>query len=215
MRMHAIASILALSLSLALGSTAVAAPTASSSVEITANVQFNSILGGSAYGVATLSGDLSGDELGALRGTVNLPLHDEKITVEPTASSSCRRSSCRSSGSAWSANRSSATGRREPPPMSASSRKDPSTSASETSAATARSVWRRTRPASARARRRGHSSGASRWAKPRSPVESRALRTRERSTSTARPRSSTEPCGVMIAPGSPPGAICFVRAHLP
>lgn len=87
MRKFILAATLAVSFALSLGqSTALAAPGSSQTIDVSGNANFSSILGGQVYGPAALSGTISGSELGALRGSANFPLRDEKITVTPTTS---------------------------------------------------------------------------------------------------------------------------------
>lgn len=85
MRRSILALTLATMLSLASGTAAAAAGHADQTITINGNVQFNSILGGYTNGIASLSGDITQDEVGSLRGTVNFPFRDESITVSPTS----------------------------------------------------------------------------------------------------------------------------------
>jgi hypothetical protein len=85
MRRSLLASVLGLVLTLALTITAFAA---SASQTITVNfgyVSFSSILGGQISGNASVSGDISDAGLSGLRGTVNLPLRDSKLSIDPTS----------------------------------------------------------------------------------------------------------------------------------
>jgi len=79
-----LASVLGLVLTLALTTTALAAPTATQTVSIYFyNVSFSSILGGQISGNASVEGDLSDAGLSGLRGTVNLPLRDTRLSIDP------------------------------------------------------------------------------------------------------------------------------------
>jgi len=84
MRRSLLASVLGLVLTLALTTTALAAPTANQSVSIYFSyVSFSSILGGQISGNASVEGDLSDAGLSGLRGTVNLPLRDTRLSIDP------------------------------------------------------------------------------------------------------------------------------------
>lgn len=84
MRKSFLASVLGLVLTLALTTTAFAA-SADQTISVYFNyVSFNSILGGQISGNASASGDLSDAGLSGLRGTVNLPLRDSKLWIDPT-----------------------------------------------------------------------------------------------------------------------------------
>ena len=84
MRRSALASVLGLVLTLAFTSTALAAPSGQSISVNFSYVSFNSILGGQISGNATATGDLSDAGLSGLRGSVNLPLRDSKLSIDPT-----------------------------------------------------------------------------------------------------------------------------------
>jgi hypothetical protein len=80
-----LAATFALSFVFSLGqSTALAASAPSQTIDITGNAGFNSILGGSVNGPVILSGTIADGQLGGLRGSVNFPLRDEKLTVSPS-----------------------------------------------------------------------------------------------------------------------------------
>jgi hypothetical protein len=71
-------------LTLALTTTAFAAP-ATQAISINFSyASFNSILGGQISGSASVSGDVSDAGLSGLRGTVNLPLRDSKLWIDPS-----------------------------------------------------------------------------------------------------------------------------------
>jgi hypothetical protein len=85
MRRSALASVLGLLLTLALTTTALAAPATTQTVSVYFNnVSFNSILGGQISGNASVSGDLTDAGLSGLRGSVNLPLRDSRLSIDPT-----------------------------------------------------------------------------------------------------------------------------------
>ena len=85
MRKSFLASALGLVLTLALTTTALAAP-ATGTISINFSyVNFSSILGGQISGNASVTGDLSDAGLSGLRGTVNLPLRDSRLTIDPTS----------------------------------------------------------------------------------------------------------------------------------
>jgi hypothetical protein len=87
MRKLILAATFALSFVFSLGqSTALAASAPSQAIDITGNANFSSILGGSVNGSATLSGTIADGQLGALRGSANFPLRNEKLSVAPTTS---------------------------------------------------------------------------------------------------------------------------------
>jgi hypothetical protein len=87
MRRLILAATLAVSFAFSLGqSTALAASNASQTIDVNGYANFGSILGGNVSGPVALSGDISGGQLGALRGTANFPLRDEKLSVAPTTS---------------------------------------------------------------------------------------------------------------------------------
>jgi hypothetical protein len=67
-------------------STALAASATSQTIDVTGNASFSSILGGSVNGQVALSGAVSDGQLGALRGSANFPLRDEKLSVAATTS---------------------------------------------------------------------------------------------------------------------------------
>ena len=84
MRKSLLASALGLVLTLALTTTALAAP-ATQTISINFSyVSFSSILGGAISGNASVSGDVSDAGLSVLRGDVNLPLRDTKLWIDPT-----------------------------------------------------------------------------------------------------------------------------------
>jgi len=86
MRKSALATLLALVLTLAFATTAFAA-SAGQTISVNFNyVSFNSILGGQVSGNASVSGDISDTGLAGLRGTANLPLRDSKLWIDPTGS---------------------------------------------------------------------------------------------------------------------------------
>lgn len=86
MRKSVLATILGLVFTLALTTTALAAPAADQTVSINFSyVSFNSILGGQISGNASVTGDLSDAGLSGLRGTVNLPLRDSRLSIDPIA----------------------------------------------------------------------------------------------------------------------------------
>jgi len=85
MRRLILGATLALAFVFSLGqSTALAASAASQTIDVTGNANFSSILGGSINGPVALSGGISNGELGALRGSANFPLRDEKLSVAAT-----------------------------------------------------------------------------------------------------------------------------------
>jgi hypothetical protein len=85
MRRLVLAATIALSFVFSLGqSTALAASTASQTIDVNGNLSFSSILGGSISGPAALSGGISSSQLGILRGSANFPLRDEKLSVAPS-----------------------------------------------------------------------------------------------------------------------------------
>jgi hypothetical protein len=87
MRKLVIAATFALSFVFSLGqSTALAASTASQTIDANGYANFSSILGGNISGPVVLSGSISDGQLGILRGSANLPLRDEKISVAPSTS---------------------------------------------------------------------------------------------------------------------------------
>jgi hypothetical protein len=87
MRRLILAATLALAFVFSLGqSTGLAASGASQTIDVTGNANFSSILGGSINGPVALSGGISNGELGALRGSANFPLRDEKLSVAATTS---------------------------------------------------------------------------------------------------------------------------------
>ena len=87
MRKLILAATLALSVMFSFGeSTALAAPAASQTIDVTGYASFSSILGGSISGPVALSGSVSDGQLGAFRGSANFPLRDEKITIAATSS---------------------------------------------------------------------------------------------------------------------------------
>ena len=84
MRKSVLASLLGLVLTLAFTTSALAAPaTQTISINFT-YVNFSSILGGAISGSASVSGDVSDAGLGGLRGDVNLPLRDTRLSIDPT-----------------------------------------------------------------------------------------------------------------------------------
>lgn len=84
MRKSLLASLFGLVLTLALTTTAVAAP-ATQTISINFSyVSFSSILGGQISGNASVSGNVSDAGLSGLRGTANLPLRDSKLWIDPT-----------------------------------------------------------------------------------------------------------------------------------
>lgn len=84
MRKSALATVLGLVLTLALTTTAIAAPPTQSLSIYFSYVNFSSILGGQISGNASVSGNVSDAGLSGLRGTLNLPLDDAKLWIEPT-----------------------------------------------------------------------------------------------------------------------------------
>ncbi len=84
MRRSLLASVLGLVLTLALTTTALAASSNQTISVYFSYVSFSSILGGQISGNASVSGDLSDGVLSGLRGTVNLPLRDSKLSIDPT-----------------------------------------------------------------------------------------------------------------------------------
>jgi len=84
MRKSVLASVLGLVLTLALTTTALAAPATETLSINFSYVNFSSILGGQISGNASVSGELSDAGLSGLRGTVNLPLRDSKLWIDPT-----------------------------------------------------------------------------------------------------------------------------------
>ncbi|MEP6693312.1 MAG: hypothetical protein ABJB39_01555 [Chloroflexota bacterium] len=84
MRRSLLASVLGLVLTLALTTTALAAP-AGQTIDVNFSyVTFNSILGGQISGNASVSGDLSDAGLSGLRGTANIPIKDQRLWIDPT-----------------------------------------------------------------------------------------------------------------------------------
>jgi hypothetical protein len=63
---------------------AAASPHGGPSITISGSLNYSSILGGNVNGQATLSGTMAGDRLSDLRGSANLPLRDQRLTVAPT-----------------------------------------------------------------------------------------------------------------------------------
>lgn len=87
MRRLILAATFALSFVFSLGqSTALAASAASQTIDVTGNASFSSILGGSVSGPVTLSGEIADGQLGALRGSANFPLRNEKLSIAPSTS---------------------------------------------------------------------------------------------------------------------------------
>jgi len=84
MRKSVLASALGLVLTLALTTTALAAPATETLSINFSYVTFSSILGGQLSGNASVTGELSDAGLSGLRGTVNLPLRDSKLWIDPT-----------------------------------------------------------------------------------------------------------------------------------
>jgi len=83
MRRSALASVLGLVLMLAFTTNALAAPSNQTIRVFFGQVSFSSILGGQISGNASVSGDISDAGLSGLRGTVNLPLRDSKLSINP------------------------------------------------------------------------------------------------------------------------------------
>jgi hypothetical protein len=82
-----LAATLALSVVFSFGqSTALAASAGSQTIDVSGNANFSSILGGQVYGPVALTGTIADSQLGALRGSANFPLRDEKVTIAPTTS---------------------------------------------------------------------------------------------------------------------------------
>ena len=81
-------SILALTLVtlalLASSTAALAAPASTQTISFNGYASFNSILGGSTNGTATVSGDVRDGQLGTLHADVNLALRDMSLTIDPT-----------------------------------------------------------------------------------------------------------------------------------
>jgi hypothetical protein len=72
-------------LALALTSMPVAAANGDQTVGVTFyNVTFTSILGGSVSGNAYVEGSISNGSIGELRGTANLPVRDQRVSIAPT-----------------------------------------------------------------------------------------------------------------------------------
>lgn len=72
-------------LALALLSMPVAAANGDQTIGVTFyNVSFSSILGGSLSGNAYVEGSISNGSIGELRGTANLPLRDQKLSIAPS-----------------------------------------------------------------------------------------------------------------------------------
>jgi hypothetical protein len=65
---------------------ALAASTVTQAIDVTGYANFSSILGGNVSGPVVLSGSISDGHLGLLRGSANVPLRDERVTVAPTTS---------------------------------------------------------------------------------------------------------------------------------
>ena len=87
MRKLIFAATFALSFAFSLGqSTALAAATASQTIDLNGYANFSSILGGMINGPVALSGGVSDGQLGMLRGSANFPLRDEKLSVSPSTS---------------------------------------------------------------------------------------------------------------------------------
>jgi hypothetical protein len=87
MRRLILAATLGLSFVFSLGqSTALAAATASQTIDINGYANFSSILGGMINGPVVLSGSISDGQLGMLRGSANFPLRDEKLSIAPSTS---------------------------------------------------------------------------------------------------------------------------------
>ena len=84
MRRSLLASVLGLVLTLALTTTALAAPATQTLSINFSYVNFSSILGGQISGNASVSGDISDAGLSGLRGTVNLPLNDTRLWIDPS-----------------------------------------------------------------------------------------------------------------------------------
>lgn len=87
MRKLVVAATFALSFVFSLGqSTALAASAPSQMIDVNGNASFSSILGGNVNGPVTLSGAIADGQLGALRGSANFPLRNEKLSVAPSSS---------------------------------------------------------------------------------------------------------------------------------
>jgi hypothetical protein len=87
MRKLILAATLALSVVFSVGqSTALAAASASQTIDVTGYATFTSILGGGVSGPVVLSGQVSDGQLGMLRGSANFPIRDEKLSVAPSTS---------------------------------------------------------------------------------------------------------------------------------
>ena len=87
MRKLVLAATLALSFVFSLGqSTALAASATSPTIDMNGYASFNSILGGGISGPVALSGAFANGQLGALRGSANFPIRDEKVSVAPSTS---------------------------------------------------------------------------------------------------------------------------------
>ena len=83
MRRSLLASVLGLGLTLALSTTSLAASATQTVGIYFSSVSFSSILGGQITGNASVEGDLSDTGLSGLRGTVNLPLRDTRLSIDP------------------------------------------------------------------------------------------------------------------------------------
>jgi hypothetical protein len=82
-----LAATLALSVVFSFGqSTALAASAGSQTIDVSGNANFSSILGGQVYGPVALTGTIADSQLGALRGSANFPLRDEKVSIASTTS---------------------------------------------------------------------------------------------------------------------------------
>jgi hypothetical protein len=87
MRRLILAATIAFSFVFSLGqSTALAASASSQTIDVTGIASFSSILGGSVSGSVTLSGEIADGQLGALRGSANFPLRNEKLSIAPSTS---------------------------------------------------------------------------------------------------------------------------------
>ncbi|HKY50540.1 MAG TPA: hypothetical protein VJP45_04730 [Candidatus Limnocylindria bacterium] len=78
-------TLVTLVLALALTSLPAAAASGDQNISVTFyNVNYTSILGGSVSGSAYAEGSISGGAIGELRGTANLPLRDQRLSLAPT-----------------------------------------------------------------------------------------------------------------------------------
>ena len=87
MRKLVLAATLVLAFAFTFGqSTTLAASAPSQTIDLNGYANFNSILGGGVSGPVALSGSITNGELGAIRGSANFPLRDEKVSIASTTS---------------------------------------------------------------------------------------------------------------------------------